>query len=180
MTLSDQVDVRPKDGLGNIDNEHFWLFGYGSLIWKAPAHEVEARPGYIKGYVRRFWQSSIDHRGVPERPGRVVTLLTREQFKQCCHEMPNDECNEAAEEPVWGMAYRIDPKYAKAVREELDIREINGYTVHRELVWGPHDPHKHMNGGGSVGAKMWILYARMQLCILGRRITRLLWDHLVR
>jgi cation transport regulator ChaC len=31
---------------------------------------------------------------------------------------------------VWGTAYRIEPEKATEVREYLDIREINGYTIH--------------------------------------------------
>ena len=92
--------------MNHFDNhDSVWLFGYGSLIFKADFHFLERRPARIEGWVRRFWQGSHDHRGTPEAPGRVVTLI----------EQPGALCE--------GMAYRISP----AVFEHLDVREKNGY-----------------------------------------------------
>ncbi len=86
-----------------------WIFGYGSLIWRADFPYEERAPAAIDGYVRRFWQGSADHRGVPEHPGRVVTL----------HASRGSTC--------WGVAYRIDPNQAEAVLAHLDYREKGGY-----------------------------------------------------
>ena len=82
-----------------------WLFGYGSLIFKADFPFLERKPASIEGWARRFWQGSHDHRGTPERPGRVLTLV----------ESPGTVCA--------GMAYRVAP----SVFEHLDVREKNGY-----------------------------------------------------
>ncbi len=87
-----------------------WLFGYGSLIWKADFDYLERRPAAITGWARRFWQGSHDHRGTPDAPGRVATLIRAEGA--VCH----------------GMAYRITPE----VLAPLDVREKNGYL--REKV----------------------------------------------
>ncbi|OAG08689.1 ChaC-domain-containing protein [Paraphaeosphaeria sporulosa] len=103
-------------------NDDFWLFGYGSLIWKPPPHFDKRVPGYIEGYVRRFWQASEDHRGTPEAPGRVVTLIDRAHWETLTdHHEPTER--------VWGAAYHIPREKVAEVREYLDIREINGYSI---------------------------------------------------
>ncbi|EWC46328.1 hypothetical protein DRE_04499 [Drechslerella stenobrocha 248] len=70
------------------NGQDFWIFGYGE-----------------------------DHRGTPEAPGRVVTLVEQE-----------------TSEPVWGAAYLIAPPEVERIKAYLDLREINGYTIHRHPV----------------------------------------------
>ncbi|KAH7069322.1 ChaC-like protein-domain-containing protein, partial [Paraphoma chrysanthemicola] len=104
------------------NNDDFWLFGYGSLIWKPPPHYDQRVPGYIEGYVRRFWQASEDHRGTPEAPGRVVTLIDKAHWDTLTD-------HHASTERVWGAAYHIPTQHVAEVRNYLDIREINGYSI---------------------------------------------------
>ncbi len=92
-----------------------WVFGYGSLIWRPSFPFLERRTALLRGYVRRFWQGSTDHRGVPGAPGRVVTLIAE----------PAAACI--------GAAYRVAEEELPAVLAGLDIREKNGY----ERLWLP-------------------------------------------
>ena len=87
------------------DQDELWLFGYGSLIFKVDFPYLERRPAQIRNWARRFWQGSHDHRGTPDAPGRVATLI----------EQPGAIC--------MGMAYRVTPD----VFDHLDHREKNGY-----------------------------------------------------
>jgi cation transport protein ChaC len=107
ITLNKQR--QPLDHLQSV-----WLFGYGSLIYKADFPFLQRKPACIYGWKRRFWQGSHDHRGTPEAPGRVLTLI----------EAPDERCV--------GMAYQVTPD----TFEHLDHREKNGYLrVFTELHW---------------------------------------------
>jgi glutathione-specific gamma-glutamylcyclotransferase len=93
-----------------------WVFGYGSLVWRPAFEHLERHPGFITGWARRFWQGSTDHRGVPEAPGRVVTLVPSE----------GERC--------WGVVYRVGPQSAPQVLAMLDHREQGGYARHAVKV----------------------------------------------
>jgi len=119
------------DGDGHGD-EPYVVFGYGSLIFRPPPHVVKTSPGFLKGYVRRFAQKSHDHRGTPENPGRVVTLVHQEDwavFSGVEDPFPHEDI-------VWGVAFTIDPAYTAEVRAYLDHREKDGYTLERVDVYG--------------------------------------------
>ena len=66
-----------------MDNDHMWVFGYGSLIWN-PGFPYEERVlATLPGYARRFCMRSIHHRGTQDHPG-LVLALDPDETSQCC------------------------------------------------------------------------------------------------
>ena len=113
--------------MDQFDGQHsVWLFGYGSLIYKADFPYLQRRPASVANWTRRFWQGSHDHRGTPEAPGRVVTII--EEAGAICH----------------GMAYLVTPE----VFTHLDHREKNGYLRLATTITFD-DGDGHGGGGGS-------------------------------
>lgn len=109
-----------------------WIFAYGSLIWR-PGFEYSVRhSASIFDFERRLDQGSPDHRGTPERLGRVATLVKRKGAR----------CG--------GLLYGVDKAHAGQVLHMLDHREKGGYDrvlVHAEL----HGEHPR-----SIEATTWI------------------------
>ncbi len=93
---------------GGSSTKRLPIFAYGSLLFR-PGFEYLARQrAHAQGYARSFSQASPDHRGTPEQPGRVVTLVPR------------------AEANVVGALYFVASP-ALELLAELDHRERAGY-----------------------------------------------------
>ncbi len=88
------------------DDDGFWVFGYGSLMWKPGFDVAEARMARLDGYKRAFALSSVHYRGTPERPGLVLGLDWE----------PASACT--------GVALRIGAGEADEVRHYLAEREL--------------------------------------------------------
>jgi glutathione-specific gamma-glutamylcyclotransferase len=86
-----------------------WIFGYGSLIWRPGFSYRERRLAHAVGWRRVLAQGSPDHRGTPERLGRVVTLVPAEGAL----------CG--------GVVYAIEESSREAILAALDEREQGGY-----------------------------------------------------
>lgn len=100
------VGVMPRAPLSTKPHEPLWVFGYGSIVWNVGFEYVSTRTLCARGFRRRFYQGSTDHRGTVEFPGRTVTL---------------EHCD--AREVVWGAAYEVAPEHRERVIEYLEVRE---------------------------------------------------------
>ncbi|MBS1301315.1 gamma-glutamylcyclotransferase [Loktanella sp. SALINAS62] len=83
-----------------------WVFGYGSLLWKAGFTPVEQRRAVLCDYHRSFCMLSIHHRGTVAEPGLVLAL----------DETPGATCT--------GIAFRAADDQADAVLAMLREREL--------------------------------------------------------
>ena len=103
MTPAARVDGKPEAPVVPL-SEEFWVFGYGSILWKQGfAFERETR-ARLDGYTRSLCIHSWRHRGTEERPGLVLGL----EPGGCCE----------------GMAYRIGEAHREATIASLREREL--------------------------------------------------------
>ena len=85
-------------------NDEFWVFAYGSLIWKPGFDSEETMTATLFGWHRSLCILSTHYRGCPEAPGLVLGLDR------------GGSCR--------GVAYRVATDLVDGVRKYLDDREM--------------------------------------------------------
>ena len=91
-------------------DDGFWVFGYGSLLWKPGFSYAEQRLARLDGFHRRFALKSVHYRGTEENPGLVLGLDWR----------PGAHC--------LGAAFRVRGADSRDVRRYLYERELVSYS----------------------------------------------------
>jgi cation transport protein ChaC len=93
----------------------FFVFAYGSLMWRPDFPFAEIEPAILHGYHRAFCITSTHYRGSIERPGLVLGL---DRGGKCI-----------------GRLYRIAAKDAPEVAEYLHQRElVTGCYVPKQVT----------------------------------------------
>lgn len=121
-------DSSSDDESADAFTAEIWVFGYGSLCWNPGFEYSRCVTGYIRGYVRRFWQGNTTHRGTQEKPGRVVTLV---------------EDNNGI---TWGCAYKITGHIALTYLKHREC-SLGGYIT-RYTKFYPRVAADHMELSG--------------------------------
>lgn len=91
----------------------YWVFGYGSLIWRPGFAYRRTAPALLRGAHRSLCIYSHRHRGTPERPGLVFGLVR------------GGSCR--------GVAFEVDSACWEEVHAYLRAREMDR-GVYREAV----------------------------------------------
>ena len=84
--------------------DDFWVFGYGSLMWRPGFAHTETRKARLHGYRRALCIHSHVHRGTPDRPGLVLGL---DRGGSCL-----------------GLAFRVPGELQREVVDYLREREL--------------------------------------------------------
>jgi glutathione-specific gamma-glutamylcyclotransferase len=109
----------------------FWVFGYGSLMWRPGFAHIETRRARLYGFRRSLCVTSFIYRGTPERPGLVLGL---DHGGSCV-----------------GLAFRVPGELRDEVMTYLRARElVTSVYIEKELPI-------RLDGGGNEVAVSYVV-----------------------
>ncbi|MBV2141939.1 gamma-glutamylcyclotransferase [Falsochrobactrum sp. TDYN1] len=123
----------------------FWVFGYGSLMWRPGFAHVETVRARLHGYRRTLCIYSHVHRGTPDHPGLVLGLDAGGSCLGIAFRVPGDMTDEV-------MVYLREREMSNRVYHEkwLRLRLADGRDV--RAVTYVADRHHAQYAGGLTGA----------------------------
>ena len=90
MTDED-YDLAIRDTRALAPAGDFWLFGYGSLLWKPACEVAESRVATVRGWHRAFCIRLARFRGTRDRPGLMMGLDRGGQCRGMVFRLPADQ-----------------------------------------------------------------------------------------
>jgi cation transport protein ChaC len=137
MTDED-YDVAIAHVLSQAPAGDFWLFGYGSLLWKPVSEFTESRIATVRGWHRAFCYRVARFRGTRERPGLMLALDRGGSCKGMIFRLPPDQVS-ASLSALFRREIMVKPpanvpRWMTAETDEGPIRAL-GIVVNRQ---SPH------------------------------------------
>ena len=127
MTEDDYQRVMGELLGGMTEGAAFWIFAYGSLIWKPACEVVELRTGILRGWHRAFclgWNTRF--RGSESAPGLMLALDHGGACKGVLYRLPNEA---------------VEANLHKLLEREMGFKPASfpprWVTVARPVVMGP-------------------------------------------
>ncbi len=113
--------------------QDYWVFGYGSLIWRPEFEHVEHRLARVHGWHRALKMWSRINRGTPECPGLVFALLTGGSCQGVVFRIPQRD-GDAVLDRLWAREMLMgvyDPRWLHCLTPEGPVKAL-AFTLSRQ------------------------------------------------
>ncbi len=140
-------DTSPEPGLTRLNDEDydgiaegllrqyspttFWLFAYGSLIWKPEFTSLEHRRGIAYGWHRSFCLELKSWRGTPEVPGLMLALDRGGRCEGVVYRLPdNDHHDQLRRLLRRELGYREDVPATRWIKVRTDTETVRALVFY--------------------------------------------------